>query len=158
MLLDAPRPVTRVTAADIVELQTALAAGPPVEERSNPAERAYDIVSLPDFGTRERLVRAGIPDMDEIMITAPGYYPPGGGVGWHTDGFNPGWNIYAVRASGHSRFLTADAAYEDEDGIANIFRVCKGAWHAAFAEDERWVLGVRVSDRLAEEILAAAKC
>lgn len=89
------------------------------------------------------------------------YYPPGGGIGWHTNSDDSGWRLYAVRVPPEAKsFLkTADAVYFDRLGYVNLFKIEAPpalSWHCVGAPTERWSVGLRIPDALASEILAAA--
>lgn len=82
------------------------------------------------------------------------YYPPGGGVGWHTNANEPGWRVYTVRATGRSAVGTAEEDVLDRDGYANIFEITgPTSWHCVKAWDARWSIGIRVKEEWVKELL-----
>jgi len=102
------------------------------------------------------LPRPADPPCDGVSCVQLVYYPPGGGIGWHTNSNVPGWRAYLVRAPGASFFKTADGVYPDRNGWANLFLVEPGSWHCVGARDERWALGLRVSKDIVRALCAAA--
>lgn len=94
--------------------------------------------------------RAAVPGID---FRAALYYPPGGGMGWHTNADAPGFRAYVVRAPGSSGFGTREAFVPDRDGWTNLFEVGADSWHYVKAEAERWSLGMILPPELARVII-----
>jgi hypothetical protein len=115
---------------------------------------------------REQQVVQGIAlELRHVAGAAPrcrNYYPPFGGLDWHTDSADPGWRVYAWRRQGRestlpSRFYYVDRVF-DEDRImgAYVFRTGPGCWHALDVHDVRISAGLKVPAEMAQEIIAAA--
>lgn len=148
-LLTVPRPHARVRAAQLAAFREDLAAGP----GDGPGNRETTAVSAHVVLTSPR--PASLPD--DVEFRSLFYYPPGGGMGWHTNSNAPGWRIYVVRAEGLSWMHTPDGRMADRSVHANVFKIEEGGcWHAVEAESARWSLGVRVSELLARAVLQAA--
>lgn len=93
----------------------------------------------------------------DIRFRGSAYYPPGGGISWHTNADAPGWRAYVVRAPGISYLGTATGMIQDKDRHVNLFYVAgrdRAAenWHYVMAPNERWSLGMILSDVLALEL------
>lgn len=142
-LLIAPRREPEV----VGDLDADLRAGIPSVDRMHPTSiRCRHMV---DIAQRARAL------VGTWETRAATYYPAGGGMGWHTDSGRPGWRAYVVLPLGRSRFLTADAAFQDVGGTAMVFRAGPGGWHAVQATDERFSIGVRIPDADAEMLRAS---
>lgn len=129
-----------------------VAAGIPEEDRDLAAARA--VAHL------QELQAAFQPGDPRARARAALYYPPGGGMGWHTNSAAPGWRIYVPRvrdAYAVSGTLTSKGCFLDRPGFANLFYVStwRASWHAVVALTERYSLGVLVEDSLAAEILGS---
>lgn len=120
-------PRARVTT--LGDLGADLASGPPPEDRDMPTAQAFGAVQRFHFD----------PGEPGIVVRAVIYYPPHGGMGWHTNSACPGWRAYVPRGD-VGLLLTADGYVLDRPGHANVFQV--PAWHAVAARGERWALGV----------------
>lgn len=92
---------------------------------------------------------------DGVVVRAAWYYPPSGGIGWHTNSNTPGFRAYVVRAPGGVSFMkTADGLFPDRNAHVNVFGIADGgAWHCVGAHTERWSIGLLLPDALAVEIL-----
>lgn len=135
------------------ELQRSFVADPPSGDRPNPQAGLREFEFLPALVEAAGRVLARWGD-EEITTRAVNYYPAGGGIGWHTNSNFPGWRVYIVRTAPQprSRFLIPQGAIPDRDGVANVFKVEPGAWHAVDAATERWSFGMRISDGLAAQL------
>lgn len=83
----------------------------------------------------------------DIRVREVWYYPPGGGLGWHTNALQPGWRLYLVRTNGASYFVTKDGRYKDESGYANMFLAAPDSWHAVESHADRFSVGVQVTEQ-----------
>lgn len=63
-----------------------------------------------------------------ILIRGAYYYPPGGGMGWHTNSDDPGWRAYVtwIDRPGGSFMGTRDGFIADLDAHANVFQIGPG--------------------------------
>jgi hypothetical protein len=123
-----------------------VAAGPPFADRQVASTRAC--AELLDL---HGLVQGRYPALN---LRGAIYYPPDGGLGWHTNSNHPGWRVYVVRAPGGRSFMrTAASDVLDRDAHANIFRV--PGWHCIVAPTERWSIGFVATDVFVEELLSA---
>lgn len=110
-------------------LRADVAGGCPSGDRDTPA--AW-------FCGEMHAIHAWRPQPD-VTVRSAIYYPPGGGLGWHTNSARPGWRAY-VPLGDQGVMLTEDGPVLDKPGHANVFRV--PGWHAVLARGARWVLGV----------------
>jgi hypothetical protein len=105
--------------------------------RSGPQSRDRDMPAAQKIGNIQGL--SFDPGAPGVIVRAAIYYPPGGGLGWHTNSARPGWRAYVPRGD-IGVTLTENGPVLDLPGHANLFEV--PAWHAIAARGERWSIGV----------------
>ncbi len=136
-----PRPEVNLPPDRYLELAANLANRPNGSSRPSAASSAF-------ISMNRNQIKGLVKNVKGIH-----YYPPGGGMGWHTNSNNQGWRVYVIRAPGESYFGTLNEEIRDFNGYANIFKVSEDSWHYVRAVDERWSLGVQVPDDLAEQLI-----
>jgi len=116
-----------------------IAAGVPAVDRNMPNAKKVALL---------RRVLPSIQQYDDVKVRAIHYYPPGGGMGWHTNSAAPGWRVYVPHVGATrplSGMLTVGDCFMDRPGFANLFEVAGNrSWHAVFAMTERYSIGVRL--------------
>lgn len=124
-----------------------IAAGPPAQERLTAAARnCYWL---------RRCVEAARAKHVTASVRGAYYYPPGGGMGWHTNMDDPGWRAYVVVGTGGLMGTRDNGFYLDRDAHANVFRIGpeEDPWHCVAAVAPRRSFGVKLPDDLAAAIL-----
>lgn len=92
-----------------------------------------------------------------VEVRGVNFYPPGGGMGWHTDAGAPGWRLYITRALTDlpGGIMTEFRWYPDLADKANAFHVTgfwRDSWHAVKTNGARLTVGVRVSEVWAQRM------
>ena len=127
-----------------------VAGGIPDIDRDLPVARAtghlMGLQAAFDTGVPGTFVRAAL------------YYPPGGGLGWHTNSARPGWRVYVPYlpdACPMSGTVTAHGCFPDRHGHANLFNVTewRQSWHAVYALTERFSVGLLVDQAFVDTLL-----
>lgn len=90
-------------------------------------------------------------------IQCHNYFPPGGGIDWHTDSGLPGWRVYVfLGREGTSTFHYQEHAFDEPAEGAYAFETGVGTWHAVESYRARFSCGLQLPEPLAQEIIAAA--
>lgn len=165
MIYQIPIAGHRVTQAMVAAL-TALEFG----ERHCPSTPGWVGVSpvLPPFDCprpRTECVLLGVPmrlDVPSCVPKCANWYPPLGGLNWHTDSGQPGWRVYMYRRKGtwscgvtsfYYRRGTIERSYQETELMgAYVFEVGPGCWHALDVRDERFSCGLEIPGRMVGEL------
>ncbi len=120
---------------------------PPAKDRTRPEEQ--HLFTIDDLTGSVPL------DKDCLRRRCANYYPPGGGIGWHTDSAQPGWRVYVYRLLGeyrHCQFLYGKHEFEETHEFGGyVFEA--GVWHALRAWTPRLVCGFQVSPPFATSLI-----
>lgn len=84
------------------------------------------------------------------------FFPPGGGMGWHTDSGRPGWRVYVHchgPEPGGSVMHYREYQIAEPPVGAVLFETGPGCWHAVTTACGRYSLGVQIPDTLVGELL-----
>lgn len=121
-------------------------AGPPATNRVDKAPRW-----LAPLGQLGVIVRNMIPREPGWKAQCANYFPPGGGLSWHTNSSRPGWRVYipyplapAGQAVQSGFVLPGFRRIDDRHGFANVFRIdedWREDWHAVQAVTGRRCAG-----------------
>jgi len=100
----------------------------------------------------------GVPLPPGTRLQCANYYPPGGGIGWHTDFAYPGWRVYVHTSDAPGTVFRYgnDTILEGTVG-GYVFETGPACWHALVSAGHRLACGLQIPPALANELVAATR-
>jgi len=95
---------------------------------------------------------------DGAKLQCGNYFPPGGGMDWHTDSGQPGWRLYVFNntttadSGKHSHFRYRGLDISEGDIGAYVFETGVGCWHAIESRCHRMSCGLQIPKSLADDL------
>jgi hypothetical protein len=97
-----------------------------------------------------------VANFSNVRLQCRNYYPPQGGMGWHTDSSNGNsFRVYVYYSLYDGNvFQYRDDIFEEHSGLGGyVFSIGQNCWHQVYAKWPRFVCGYEINESLANEII-----